>query len=110
MSSNNDICICTISMSPVLLLLPTICCGIGIPSFHFSAMTPFDFDQVFATWLMSLPSSSMPFSDKLLDKIQAKKKELEAQQQQMQAQGQTPNPMIAQAMGQGEAPAAPPQQ
>lgn len=59
---------------------------------------------------MFLESSSMPFSDKLLDKIRAKKKELEQQQAQMQAQGQQPNPMIAQAMGQGEAPAAPPQQ
>lgn len=53
---------------------------------------------------MFLESSSMPFSDKLLDKIQAKKKDLEAQQQQMQAQGQMPNPMIAQAMGNGAAP------
>lgn len=51
---------------------------------------------------MFLESSSMPFSDKLLDKIQQKKKELEEQQAQMQAQGQQPNALIAQAMANGE--------
>lgn len=50
---------------------------------------------------MYLENSSAPFADRILEAINAKKKDLEKQQLQLAQSGVQMNPMIAQAMGNG---------